>query len=229
MSSVKAQTYGDVEHVVVDGQSTDGTLDIIRSNVCGNSVLISEPDAGIYDAINKGIKRCSGEVIGLLHSDDIFFSSETISRVVRVFQENPLDAVFGDVEFFRGSPSNVIRRYRSRFFRPSRMKWGWFPAHTSLFLRRSVFEKFGLYKTDFEIAADIDFLIRIFRHNELRWKYLPEVIVKMGVGGVSTSGVRGTILLNREVHRALRENDVPASYFRILSKYPLKALEFVLK
>lgn len=229
MSSVNEQVYENVEHVVIDGQSTDGTLEIVRRNLSRGSVLVSEPDAGIYDAINKGIERCSGEIIGLLHSDDLFFSKHTIYDVVRAFEANPVEAVFGDVEFFRAAPANVVRRYRSNFFRPSRMKWGWFPAHTSLFLRREVYQTYGLYKTDFRIAADIDFLIRIFRFNQISWTYLPEVLVKMAVGGISTSGIKGTIRLNQEVHRALRENGVPASYFRILSKYPLKALEFIIK
>jgi hypothetical protein len=141
-----------------------------------------------------------------------------------------LDALLGDVEFFRPEdPARTVRRYRSDRFKPDRIAWGWMPAHPALFLRRHVYEKFGLFRTDYRIAGDFEFCARIFKGNTLAYRSLPETLVRMRVGGISTGGWRNTVLLNREVLRACHENGINTNLFKICSKYPAKVLEFFAK
>ena len=228
INSVRSQTYSNVEHLIIDGASTDGSLEIIKEAMVPGTTLISEHDHGIYDAINKGIKHSSGDVIGLLHSDDIYASNSVLAQVASEFSDPNLDAAYADAIFYRGSnPDNIIRHYRSDRFSHKTLAWGWMPAHTAIFFRRRVFEKFGVYKTDYKIAADIDFIARVFGSGSFKSVYLPKVWVKMRIGGISTGGLGNTILLNREVLRALRDNGVKTNMVKVLSKYPLKLLEFL--
>jgi glycosyltransferase involved in cell wall biosynthesis len=229
IESLQVQTCP-VEYIVVDGASTDGTLEILRRNLGPSAQLISEPDAGIYDAMNKGIRMATGDVIGILNADDVYADNDVLMRVSRIMDQEDLDALYGDVEFFRPeNPDKVIRRYSSARFSPRRIAWGWMPAHTALFLRRSVFDAYGLYRPDFRIAGDYEFVARIFKNDMLKYRYLPEVLVRMSTGGASTGGWRSTLLLNREVLRACRENGIRTNMLKLLSKYPLKALEFFRK
>jgi glycosyltransferase involved in cell wall biosynthesis len=193
-------------------------------------VFLSEPDEGIYDAINKGIRLASGEIIGILNADDVYADSGVLSRIKRQMEDGQLDAIYGDVTFFANDrPKLSLRRYSSRHFSPSRIAWGWMPAHPSLFLRREVFHRFGLFRTDFKIAGDYEFVARIFKDAKLRYRYLPEVLVRMRIGGLSTGGWRSTLLLNQEVLKACRENGIRTNLFMLLSKYPTKALEYFIK
>lgn len=226
MRSLQAQAGVEAEHIVIDGGSTDGTLEILKEFAGPNTRLISEPDGGIYDALNKGIRLATGEIIGILHSDDVYADHEVLKRVSHLMESKRLDALYGDVEFFSPQrPERVVRRYSSKRFSPDNIGWGWMPAHTSLFLRRSVFDIFGLYRTDFRIAGDFEFVARIFKNRSLKSLYLPEVLVRMSTGGLSTAGWRSTLLLNREILRACRENGIHTNLFKLLSKYPLKIFE----
>jgi len=228
LDSVAGQTHIPIEHIVIDGNSKDGTLEILRSHKTHSYTLLSEPDNGIYDAMNKGLKMATGDVIGLLHSDDMYVSDSVIAQVAMEFSDSNLDAIYADAIFFRdGEPDSITRYFRSDRFSLDTLAWGWLPAHTTIFFRRRVFEQFGLYKTDYKIAADVDFIARVFRSKNFRAKYIPKVWVKMRIGGISTGGWRNTILLNREVLRALRENGIKTNMAQILSKYPLKLLEFL--
>lgn len=226
--SIQTQTYPDVEHIVIDGESSDRTRDVVQACASPLVKLISEPDEGIYDAINKGIRLAKGDVLGLVHSDDRFARDDVLDTVASCFADDSLDAVYADVAFFSSnSPDRLVRRFNSGRFRPDRIPMGWMPAHTALFLRRRVFEKFGFYKTDYRIAADFEFVARIFKDGGIRARYVPEVWVHMQTGGASTAGLSSKITLNREVLRALRENGIRSNYFKILSKYPWKLLEYV--
>lgn len=230
LRSVASQTHPDVEHIVIDGGSTDGTLALVAAHGAHVARVISEPDRGIYDAMNKGIRLASGELIGILNADDVYADEAVLARVAAVVEQENLDALYGDVAFFAPQrPDVTTRRYSSRRFSPSRMAWGWMPAHPTLFLRRSLFERFGFYRTDFRIAGDYELIARFFKNGDLHYRYLPEVLVRMSTGGVSTGGWRNTLLLNREVLRACRENGIRTNLCMLLSKYPLKALEFVRK
>ena len=230
LASVAAQNYPNVEHIVIDGGSTDGTRALVEREGRHVKVFLSEPDEGIYDAMNKGIRLASGDIIGTLNADDVYADSGVLSRIEQQMIDGQLDAIYGDVIFFEADrPKWTLRRYSSRHFSPSRIAWGWMPAHPTLFLRREVFQRFGLYRTDFKIAGDYEFVARIFKDADLRYRYLPEVLVRMRTGGVSTRGWRSTLLLNQEVLRACRENGIRTSLPMLLSKYPIKALEYFLK
>lgn len=228
--SLQAQLGVDVEHIIIDGGSTDGTLQVLKACIRPDALLVSEPDKGIYDALNKGIRLATGDIIGILNADDVYAGDNVLMSVSRMMEAHSLDVLYGDVEFFHPeNPDKTIRRYRSARFSPGRIAWGWMPAHTALFLRRSVFDAYGLYRADFRIAGDYEFVARTFKDNKLKYRYLPEVLVRMSTGGASTGGWRSTLLLNREVLRACRENGIRTNMLKLLSKYPLKALEFICK
>jgi glycosyltransferase involved in cell wall biosynthesis len=230
LASVANQIDAEVEHIVVDGASTDGTAAILQAHRQQLARVISEPDRGIYDAMNKGVRVATGDVIGFLNADDVYPHNEVLSTVARIMADEHLDALFGDVEFFR--PKNqdrTVRRYSSARFRPDRIAWGWMPAHPALFVRREVFERVGGFRTDYRIAGDFEFVARAFGKGELRYRHIPEVLVRMQSGGISTGGWRNTLLLNREVLRACRENGISTNLAKILSKYVLKVLEYIPK
>jgi len=225
LRSVQEQDYRRIEHIVVDGGSTDGSVDLIRSRLRPGDTLISEPDEGIYDAMNKGIRMAQGEVVALLNADDRYAHKGVASRFMSAFAEHPVDAVLGDVAFFREDPAKVVRIYNSGRFRPSRIAWGLMPAHPAMVLRRTAYERLGLYRTDYEIAADFEFVARAFGKARIPYLHIPEVFVKMAVGGVSTSGARARRIINRESVRACRENGIYTNLPMIASKYAFKLLE----
>ena len=229
LKSVASQTYPLIEHVVVDGGSSDGTLDVVREHGTRVAKVIHGPDRGIYDALNKGVAGSSGDIVGFLHSDDVYAGPGVIEEVVQRMSAQSLDALYGDVAFVRGDNlDRIVRVYSSRHFRPSRLGWGWMPAHPALFLSSKLFRQYGLFKIDYAIAGDFEFVARIFAKPTFGYVYVPKVLVKMRMGGSSTKGLKSTLILNREVLRACRENGIPSNYLKILSKYPAKALEFLL-
>jgi glycosyltransferase involved in cell wall biosynthesis len=230
LCSVAAQTWSDIEHIIVDGGSRDGTLAIVERHRKSLSKVISEPDHGIYDAMNKGVHAATGDVIGFLNADDVYAHTNVLADVEKLMRTRHLDALFGDVEFFRPeNPALAVRRYSSARFRPERIAWGWMPAHPALFLRREIFQRVGHFRTDYHIAGDFEFIARAFWRQSLRYRHLPEVLVRMRTGGISTGGWRNTLILNREVLRACRENGIPTNMLKILAKYPTKLLELFCK
>jgi glycosyltransferase involved in cell wall biosynthesis len=228
LRSVAAQTWPEVEHIVIDGASTDGTIEIVKRNGPHVARLVSEPDAGIYEAMNKGVKAATGDLIGFLNADDYYADVGVLQRVVSAVDADNLDAVFGDIAFVSEQPpERVIRRYRSNRFRPERLAWGWMPAHPGLFVRRAIFDRVGGFSTSYRIAGDFEWIARAFYRANLRYRHLPSVLVHMRTGGISTGGWPNTVLLNREVMRACRDNGISTNWFKILSKYPAKMFEFV--
>lgn len=192
--------------------------------------VLSEPDKGIYDAMNKGLERASGDIICFLNADDHYATNTVLSKVAMLMHEQQLDALMGDVGFFHEvDPCRMVRRYRSNHFTPDRLAWGWMPAHPALFLSRAVVQRVGRFKTDYRIAGDYEFIVRAFYGHNLACRHLPEVLVNMQIGGVSTNGFGAKLRLNREVLRACRENGVQTNIVKILSKYPAKLLEFLHK
>ena len=229
LNSVASQTYPDIEHIVVDGGSTDGTLDVLKAQGERVEKIVHGPDRGIYDALNKGIAASSGSVVGFLHSDDVYAGPHVIQEVMGKMRAEALEALYGDVAFVRGDNfEHVVRVYSSRRFRPSRIGWGWMPAHPALFVTSRLFQLYGPFKIDYSIAGDFEFVARVFSKPSFRYAYVPKVLVKMRMGGSSTKGLKSTLVLNREVLRACRENGIPSNYLKILTKYPAKALEFLL-
>ena len=228
LQSVASQTWSEVEHIVIDGASSDGTLSVIDLHKGGLSTVLSEPDKGVYDAMNKGVALTTGDVVVFLNADDFYKDADVLTRVARVMQAEQLDALYGDVEFFRADqPSAVVRRYNSGRFTAGRLGWGWMPAHPALFVRRALFERYGMFSTDYRIAGDFEFIARVFKHPELRHRHLPESLVRMQMGGASTSGWRATLQLNREMMRACQSNNIPTNWVKLLLRYPLKVLEFI--
>ena len=230
ISSVKKQIYTDIQVVVIDGASQDDTISLVSPMLDDKDILQSEPDQGIYDALNKGLDLADGEIVAFLHSDDLYFDNNVISRVVEIFSDDSVDVVYGDVCFFSGSSvTKTKRRYRSDKLSERNLAWGKMPAHPAIFIRRQIYEEIGYFETDFQIAADYEFLCRLVQYANLKSVYLSSVLVRMELGGASTGGVRNTILLNKEVFRAIRKNDIYTNIFMLLSKYPSKIIQFLRK
>ncbi len=226
IQSVLSQDYSNIEYIIVDGNSTDGTQRIIESYDAKISKWISEPDHGIYDAMNKAVNRATGDVVGIINSDDFYPQNTILSQVAKAFSDPAVDAVFGDLTVV--DPSNltrVVRRYSSLKWSPEKFAWGFMPAHPTFFVRRKYYEEFGLFKTDYRIAADYELLIRFLYVHKLNYRYLPLTMVTMRRGGVSSRGFHSNIFLNREILRGCTENGIATNYLKIYSKYFWKVFE----
>lgn len=209
IASVQSQTHQNVEHVVQDGGSTDGTLEIVERMANESTRLVSAHDNGIYDAINRGIERATGDIIGLMHSDDQFAHDRVLEKVAARFDDPAIDGVFGDLDYVSVSdPDRIVRHWRSGEFRHAKLKRGWMPPHPTLYLRREVFKRCGLYDTSFRIAADYDAMLRYFVHGRIAVAYIPEVLVKMRLGGESNRSLERILHKSREDYRAMRRNNV---------------------
>ena len=188
IESVQAQNYNNIEHIVIDGKSTDGTIEVIKGFENNIDVFISEKDNGLYDALNKGIKKATGDVIGILHSDDMFYSPHTISNVVKCMQKSGADLLYGNgVYVERNNTSNVKRVYSSKSFKRSYLKYGWIPLHTTIYVRSNIFDKYGDYDERYSIASDYDISLRWFLNENIKKIFLDEFLVKMRLGGKSTT------------------------------------------
>ncbi len=228
IKSVITQQYPNYEYIIIDGRSTDGTIDIIKKYYNYISIFISEPDGGIYDAMNKGIKLATGDIIGILNSDDIYNTNDVITEVVREFTEKGVDAVFADLVYVdRNNTDKIVRYYKSANFTPNKFAYGWMPAHPTFFLKREYYEKYGLFKTDYKIAADYELLVRLLGKNKLSYSYLQKVIIKMRSGGISTSSFKSNWILNMEIIRACRENGIQTNIFKVFSKYLVKLYQLI--
>lgn len=229
IESVLSQKGVQIEYIVIDGQSQDKTLEAIIPYQDQITHFISEKDEGIFDAMNKGIRLASGDVVGLLNADDFYANPMVLFTVMQQFSDPLVDAVYGDLEYFKSEhPDRVTRVYRSNKFHFSQLRRGLMPAHPTLFLRRKVYERFGVFDPSYRIAGDFEFITRIFRGGLINAKYLPLKMVKMQMGGISTSGIRSTLLLLKENMRACRQNGVATNYIFLLSRYPAKLFELIL-
>lgn len=207
--SVQGQDYPHVEHIVQDGNSTDGTLAVLKQLADASVSIVSEPDGGIYDAINRGIARASGDVIGLMHADDFFAHGSVLAMVAGALADPGVDGVYGDLQYVAADdPSRIIRHWRSGDYRPAKLRRGWMPPHPTLYLRREIFERWGLYDTNFRIAADYDAMLRYLVKGGINLAYIPEVLVKMRVGGESNRSLERILRKSREDLEAIRRNKV---------------------
>ena len=222
--SVRSQNCEQLEYIVIDGGSSDRTVDIIKQNEDIISFWESEADEGIYDAMNKGLRRATGDVIGFLHSDDMFFSGNTLKSIIEVAEDKSPDVIYGDLEYVNAkSTDKVIRRWNSSDFKDSLLKQGWMPPHPTLYIRKQIVEETGFFDTSFRIAADYDYILRLFTRKGLKTHYMPKVIVKMRLGGESNKSVSNIIRKSKEDIRALRKNKVGGLFTLIgknLSKIP---------
>lgn len=226
IDSVLNQTHKDIEYIIIDGASTDGTIDIVKSYGDKITKFASEPDKGLYDAMNKGIALCTGDVVGILNSDDFYMDEFVIAKVVKEFEDKKCDSVYADLVFVK--PENLdktVRYYDSSHFTPSKFAYGWMPAHPTFFVKREMYEKYGVFRTDLKIGADFDILARFLYTHKISYSYMKEVFVKMRVGGVSTGGVKATWLIVQEQLQVCKDNGIDTNMFKILSKYPKKIWE----
>ena len=225
LNSVLKQTYMDIEHIIIDGASKDDTLKIVRefSHI---SKIISEPDKGIYDAMNKGIQLASGDVIGILNSDDVFSTEIIISEIAQIFKENEdIDAVYGNICYFKtGEENKAVRFWQSKPYYKNFFENGEIPPHPSLFVRKKVYDDIGLYKPHYKIAADHEFMLRMLKIHKYKSFYLDKTIVKMREGGVSTSGFGSYITSTKELIQVWKENNMKYPK-RLFVLRPLKKIK----
>lgn len=229
IESVLSQTYPNVEYIIIDGASTDGTIDVIKGY--GNKInkFISEPDHGIYDAMNKGLKLATGDVIGILNSDDMYINNHIIEKIVKIFELHNVDSLFADLVFVRSDNlERTIRYYDSSKCLPNNFKKALYPAHPTFFVKREIYEKYGYFKTDYKIAADFDLMARFLYTHNISYYYLQEPIIKMRIGGVSTS-LKSLYINTIEQLRVCKENGIKTNIGQILLKYPSKLIGLIRK
>ena len=233
LESVRSQTYGDIEHIIVDGASTDGTKELIINyqlsiiNSQSPKVRwISEPDNGIYNALNKGIAMATGDVIGFLHSDDVLYSPDSIGQIAAAFESSGADVVYGDLEYRHGD--KVVRRWRSNAFRRGDLKYGWMPPHPTVYVRREVYRQVGPYDEWFRISADYDMILRIFTAG-YKTRYIPQVLVAMETGGASNKDAKARLSKTQEDYFVLKKNHVGAGLLTVACKQLRKIRQFLRK
>lgn len=226
LASVQTQGHPSIQHIVIDGASTDGTQELVRRGLRDGGVLVSEPDTGIYNAMNKGVALATGDIIAFLNADDAYAHDDVVASVCREFGRGDVNAIFGDVAFFNDADfKKMVRRYDSGKFRPDRIRWGWMPAHPGMFVARDVYEALGGFAENYRIAGDFDFVVRAFKNKLIRYRHVPEIFVNMQMGGESTRNLAAKMRINREVVQACRANGVYSNLLMVMSKYPLKLLE----
>jgi len=224
IESVLNQSYNDIEYIIIDGASTDGTKDIIESYGNKISKFISESDEGVYDGLNKGIYLATGDVIGFLHSDDFYPHNQVIEMVMKYFKENDCDGVYGDLLYVdKENIQKVIRRWKSGRFQYEKLKRGWMPPHPAFFIKKEIYEKFGVFDTSFKISADYDFMLKILSKKNIKICYLPYVLYIMRIGGVSNKSLKNLYIKSNEDLKALRKNNIGGLvtlFLKNISKLP---------
>ena len=231
MISLKNQIHKNVEHIIIDGGSTDTTLDILKKNKPPNTKIISEKDDGIYDAMNKGLALASGDVVGFLNSDDFYTSSDVLALVAKVFSDDSVDCCYGDLCYVNQFNVNkIIRYWRSEAFIPYAFKRGWCPPHPTFFTRRSVFQEFGGFNLNFKLAADFEIMARLLEKHRIQSIYLPKVLVHMRLGGVSNKNLTNILRQNYEIFQALRGIGLKPSFFNLyFNKFFAKLIQYFFK
>lgn len=229
ISSVINQTYKNIEYIIIDGSSTDGTLKILKKNLNYISKLISEPDKGIYDAMNKGLSLAKGDVVGFLNSDDFYLTNNVISEVSEIFKKNKeLDACYSDLVLVdRIKTSKIIRYWKSNEFYAGAFSKGWLPAHPTFFVRRNVYESLGYFNLYYRFASDVDLMIRFLEIKKIKFIYVPETWVKFRMGGKSNKNLKNIWLQNQEILQSLKSHKINVNpiYF-FLGKFVIKLKQF---
>ncbi|MDT8937648.1 glycosyltransferase family 2 protein [Escherichia coli] len=222
--SLEKQTHPDIEYIVVDGASKDNTIKLIKSNCTRVSKIICEPDKGIYDALNKGMQAASGDVIGFLHSDDLLAYDDAIADIAKTFESTGCDAIYGDLEYVaQNDTTKRIRLWKSGSFSRFKMKVGWMPPHPSFYKKRECYSQFGSFSLDYRISADYDSLLRYILKQRISIAYIPKVLVKMRVGGISNRSVSSMVKKSMEDIRVMKQNGIIwpiALVYKNISKLP---------
>jgi len=231
LESVLYQTYPNIEFIIVDGFSTDNTANILKEyepKFNGRMHWISEKDTGMYDAMNKGIKMSTGEIIGIINGDDFYHRKDVIDEIAKAFENNEIQATIADIRFVNpNNLSKTIRYCSSKNFTVDRFRLGFMPAHPSFFTYKENYNKFGYYQTDYKIAADFELLLRFLFTYKLKYKYLSLDIMKMRTGGISTASWKSNFIINKEIVRGCRENGIYTNLFILSLKYFVKVFELI--
>lgn len=238
VASLREQSFKDYEHIIVDGASIDGTFELIKDIADEKTKWISEPDNGIYDALNKGIKMASGEIVCLLHSDDTFAETDVLEKVAQIFEENQTDAVYGDLLYVSSKTkqanilniedtTKIIRWWRSGNYNYNSLRFGWMPPHPALFIKRQIYENFGAFDTSLKISADYEIILRFFWNKKISAVYLPKVITRMSVGGMSNKSIGNIIQKSKEDFRAMKMNGIKFPVLTLISKNLRKLPQFL--
>ena len=209
IESVLSQTYENIEYIVVDGASTDGTVEIVEQYADRIGTFVSEPDRGIYDGLNKGIALATGDVVGFLHSDDLFEDEYVVEKIARAFESSGAESIYGDLTYVtKENTGKVVRYWKSGQFSYAKLKRGWMPPHPTFYVKRDVYERYGVFDTTFKIAADYDTVLRFLGREKISTHYIPEVLVKMRLGGASNKSLKNLIQKSREDLKAMKNNGV---------------------
>lgn len=228
--SVAAQKYPHLEYIIVDGLSTDNTLEIVRKHTDLLSLSISEKDTGIYDAMNKGIACCTGDIIGLINADDILADDAVLQRISSLFSEHPeIQACYGDLCYVQSDDlTKVVRYWRSHSYRRGLFRKGWVPPHPTLYVRREMYTELGGFDLTYKMAADFELMLRFFEVHGIRTMHIPQVLVKMRVGGTTNRNLKNILRQNIEIRQALRSHDIPSSLLQYcLYKLQTRLVQFI--
>jgi glycosyltransferase involved in cell wall biosynthesis len=229
IKSVVSQKYQNYEYIIVDGGSTDDTIKIINKYKKYINAIISEEDKGIYDAINKGIKLSTGSVISILHSDDIFYNSNTTQKVMSYFNSNlEINCLIGNTIITKNDTKKIIRKYKANFFKRWMLYLGYSPPHPSTFLKKKIYKKYGLYKKKYSIAGDFEFFVRIFLKKNLMLKTVNENFVLMRSGGKSSETIKSNFISSHEILRSFEDNNLYINWFFITLRFPLKLIQYII-
>ena len=230
IDSVLGQTYSDLEYIIIDGKSTDGTIDIVQSYGTNIAQFVSESDKGLYDAMNKGIKLATGNIVGLLNADDFYRHNRVIENMVATFDRSGSDAVYGDMLYVDRSDTSRLKRYwRSGWYSDNAFLWGWMPGHLSFFAKRWLYEQHGLFRLDLTSAADYELMLRFIHKNKAKLAYMNEVTIVMRVGGVSNSSFKNRLRANREDRLAWELNGLTPYFFTLFLKPLRKLRQYITK
>jgi glycosyltransferase involved in cell wall biosynthesis len=227
INSVRRQNYRDIEHIIIDGKSTDGTLNIIHQNLNHISYWISETDRGMYDAINKGLQMATGDVVGILNSDDMFATADAVKSIVDCFETTGTDSVYGDLVYVDACNTQKILRYwKGVSYKRSRFRYGWMPAHPTFYMRRELIDQYGIYENHYYTAADYEFMARYLFLHKVSSRYIDTMLVKMRSGGISNENLKSRLRANRRDFLAMRKNKIPFSFFVSILKPLIKLPQF---
>lgn len=229
LRSIHNQTWQNIEHIVIDGGSTDGTLAVLDQHRDRIAEMVSEPDQGLYDALNKGIRKASGDVVGFMHADDQFASPHAVARIASAFEDPAVEAVYGDLAYVKqGDVSKVVRYWRAGRYQRDQLAHGWMPPHPTFYVRREIYSRLGVFDTRYRISADYDNMLRLLWGGGVRASYIPEVLVRMRTGGVSNRSLLNVLLKSREDYAAMRKHGI-GGLRALLMKNVTKLPQFVVR